>query len=81
MKQLKSRLEALESIARPGAVERWHQVIQRVGQTRDEALDEYGRGKVGEHDGVIVRKIVAPSFDADGKMILGTAPRAEGLER
>lgn len=55
------RLVALESVSQPGGVERWHRVIQGVGQTRDEALDEYGRDKVGENDGVIVRQIVAPT--------------------
>ena len=77
MKAMKSRLEALESVnLPPGGVERWHSVVQGIGQTRDEALDEYGREKIGENDGVIINRIVAPVTDADGNLILMPRPTA-----
>ncbi len=37
-----------------------HRIIQNLGQTRDEALDEYGRDKIGPDDFVIVRHFVTP---------------------
>lgn len=65
MRSLSTRLAALEC-ATPLGVERWHRVIQRVGQSRDEALDQYGRDKIGDRDGVIVRQIARPATRKEG---------------
>ena len=52
--------------ARP---KQWHQVVQQVGQTWDEALDAYGRDRIGPDDGIIQRELVRPQFDAQGRII------------
>ena len=57
MKRLTTRVEDLERRA-PDAIRRVHRVIQDIGMSRDEALDAYGREKIGKNDGVILRVIV-----------------------
>jgi hypothetical protein len=49
------------------APRRWHRIIQRVGQSYEEALAEYGPDRIGADDGIIVRIIVLPNpeFAAD----------------
>jgi len=68
MRRLGSRVAELEARkARPfGKV---HRLIQRQGQTRDEALDAYGRELIGPDDMVILNRIVAPRFNPDGSML------------
>ena len=46
-----------------------HSLTAREGQTEDEAIDEYGREKIGPNDFVVIHKFVTPRFDADGNMI------------
>ena len=58
MKALKTRLAALEGATRSGW-DKVHQVIQKIRQTQDQALDEYGRDKIGVNDLCIVHRIVA----------------------
>lgn len=51
MRQLRNRVRDLESKARPPAL---HIVICRGEQTRDDALNEYGRERIGGDDDLIV---------------------------
>lgn len=51
------RIEALEAMQSTGAVA-WHRVLQESDQTIDQALDAYGRDRIGPTDRLIVRKIV-----------------------
>lgn len=67
--KMANRLDALEGKSSPPSVERWHHVVQTGEQTQEEAIDAYGRDKVGPDDGMIVFKSVTPRFDADGNMI------------
>ena len=48
---------------------KWHRLIQREGQTQEEAIDAYGRHLIGEHDHLIINSIVAPRFNPDGSML------------
>lgn len=48
-------LEAKENVA-PAI---WRRVVQEAGQTLDDALDRYGRDRIGAADNVIVRRIYA----------------------
>ena len=56
MTRMATRVERLEAVRAP--VKRWHRIIQRLGETRDEAFDRYGRNLIGADDGVILRVIV-----------------------
>lgn len=56
------RVERLEAARSP--TRRWHRLIQSVGETQDQALDRYGRERIGVDDGVILRVIVAPETRA-----------------
>ncbi len=59
MKRLSARLADLEAKhARPFG--RAHSIIQHSGQTKDEAIDAYGRASIGEDDLLIINVIVAP---------------------
>ncbi len=58
------RVGALENHAGDGGFEKVHRVIGRVGQTQEQALDAYGRDKVGPKDFVIVRVLVTPRLHA-----------------
>jgi hypothetical protein len=46
-----------------------HRLIQRQGQTRDDAMDAYGRHLIGPDDIVIINRIVSPKWDADGNLV------------
>ncbi len=63
------RVGALENQAGDGGFDKAHQVICRPGQTQEQALDAYGRDKIGPNDFVVVRTFVTPRFDANGNMI------------
>ena len=63
------RVGALEDKDCSTKWENYHSLIAREGQSEDEAIDEYGRDKIGPRDFVVIRKFVSPRFDADGKMI------------
>jgi hypothetical protein len=45
-------------------------LIQHEWQTQDEAIDAYGRHLIGEHDRIIINRIVSPKWDAEGNIIL-----------
>jgi len=66
---MSNRLAALEGKASPTLVEKWHDVVAKDDQTEDEALNAYGREKIGPNDSVIIFRSVTPRFDEDGKMI------------
>ena len=38
----------------------WHRIVQQVGQSEDEAIDAYGRDRIGPDDGIILREMVRP---------------------
>jgi hypothetical protein len=57
MKRLASRVADLEAKTK-APYPRTHRIIQRIGETRDQALDAYGRDCIGEGDLVIVNRIV-----------------------
>lgn len=57
MRQNAKRLEALETRTK-AATGVWHRIIQEAGQTQDQALDAYGRDKIGPDDNVIIRRII-----------------------
>lgn len=67
MKALAKRLSALESFTRQGW-DKVHRIIQEVGQSRADAIAQAGI-VVGPNDLLIVRKLSAPVFDDDGRMI------------
>jgi hypothetical protein len=50
----------------PAAPVKHHRIIQRVGQTFDEALDEYGRDRIADSDGIVCRRIVQAAIRASG---------------
>ena len=68
MKRLGSRVADLEARQEKpfGAV---HRLIQHEGQSRDEAIDAYGRERIGSDDLLIIRRIVSPRFNPDGSML------------
>jgi hypothetical protein len=57
MTHLSKRIGALEAKAQDSSVV-YHRIIQRLGQTYDEALDEYGRDRIADGDGIIHRRLV-----------------------
>jgi hypothetical protein len=57
VKHLEKRVSHLEAKEGP-PLSRVHSIIQHIGQTQDEALDAYGRYRIGEGDMLIVTKIV-----------------------
>lgn len=63
--QTERRLAALEAAAGvhdPSAGKPWHRIIQQPGQTEEEARAAYG--PIGEHDNLIIRRIVTPDHAA-----------------
>lgn len=64
--KMASRVQALESKGGNVGSGKSHRVICRIGQSKDDALDEYGRDKVGPDDFVIVRHFVTPTKTAEG---------------
>ena len=56
--RMRTRVERLEA-ARPGQVVKWHRVIARDEQSDEQALDAYGRERIGAGDHVVLRRIVA----------------------
>ena len=63
------RVGALENHAGDRGFDKAHQVICRLGQSQEEALDAYGRDKIGLKDFVVVRTFITPRFDGEGNMI------------
>ena len=58
------RVGALENQAGDGGFEKVHRIIGKLGQTREQALDTYGRDKIGPKDFTIVRVFVTPRVHA-----------------
>jgi hypothetical protein len=69
---LEKRVAALE--AAPGAGDPsfgkpWHQVEVREGQSLADAVRAYGIEKIGEHDNLLIWRILSPKFDEQGRII------------
>ncbi len=58
------RVGALENQAGDGGFEKVHRIIGKLGQTQEQALDAYGRDKIGPKDFVVVRVLVTPRVQA-----------------
>lgn len=59
MKQLTRRIVSLERLAPDAAhVGESHWIIGEPGQSHEEALDVYGRHRIGENDRVAIWRIV-----------------------
>ena len=74
---LEKRVSALEAAAGAGdpSCERpWHRVIVHEGQSLADAIRAYGIDRIGEHDNLLVNRIVSPKFDAQGAIV---PPRSE----
>lgn len=54
---LRKRISVLEA-AKPGEDRPWHWLIKQPNQTQDEAIDAYGRDKIGPDDNLIIWQIV-----------------------
>ena len=79
---LEKRLSALE--AAPGARDLscekpWHRVTVREEQSLADAVRAYGIEKIGEHDNLIVHRIVSPKFDEQGNLVPLRSDRNVGL--
>lgn len=69
---LEKRVSALEAAAGaedPSFANPWHRVIVREGQSLADAVRAYGIEKIGEHDNLIIRRIVSPKFDEQGRIV------------
>lgn len=51
--KMEARVEALERKVAPSGLQFLHLVGKTAAQTKDEALNEYGRDKIAEADGII----------------------------
>ena len=74
---LEKRVSALEAAAGagdPSCGKPWHRVIVREGQSLADAVRACGIEKIGEHDNLIVTRIVSPKFDEQGNLV----PRRSG---
>ena len=69
---LEKRVSALEAAAGagdPSCGKPWRRVTVHPGQSLDDALRACGLGEIGEGDNLIVRRIVSPKFDAQGRLV------------
>jgi hypothetical protein len=64
-----SALEAAPGAGDPSHGKPWHEVIVREGQSLADAVRAYGIEKIGEHDNLIVWRIVSPKFDEQGNLM------------
>ena len=51
--KMEARVGALERKITPSGLQFLHLVGKTAGQTKDEALEDYGRDKIAEADGII----------------------------
>ena len=61
-----TRLGRLEkAMAAAKAPERWHRIIQNIGESVDEAIAEYEAeyGPISDGEHTIIRRIVAPATE------------------
>ena len=69
---LEKRVRALEAAAGagdPSCAKPWRRVTVDEGQSLADAVRACGLGQIGEDDNVIVRRIVSPKFDAQGRLV------------
>lgn len=59
------RVGALETKAGDCGYDKVHRIISKVGQTKDQALDDYGRDKIGPNDFVVIRTFVSPTVRSE----------------
>jgi hypothetical protein len=81
---LEKRVSALEAAAGagdPSYGKPWHRVTVREGQSLADAIRAYGIEKIGEHDNLIIHRIVSPKFDEQGNMIPLRSGRDVGLRQ
>jgi hypothetical protein len=79
---LEKRLSALEAAAGAGDPSRgkpWHRVIVREGQSLADAVRAYGIEKIGEHDNLIIHRIVSPQRDEQGNIVPLRSGRDAGI--
>jgi hypothetical protein len=62
---LSNRVGLLEAKV-PAALVTHHRIIQRVGQTLDDAIDEYGRDRIADSDAIVCRRIVPAAIRVSG---------------
>jgi hypothetical protein len=81
---LEKRLSALEAAAGagdPSCGKPWHQVTVAEGQSLADAVRAYGIEKIGEHDNLIVRRIVSPRRDEQGNLVPPRSGSDAGIRR
>ena len=76
-----SDLEAAAVAEDPCIANPWHQVIVREGQSLADAVRAYGTERIGEHDNLIIHRIVSPKFDEQGNIIPLRSNGDVGLRR
>ena len=76
-----SDLEATAAAEDPCIANPWHRVIVREGQSLADAVRAYGIERIGEHDNLIIRRLVSPKFDEQGNIIPLRSDRNVGLRR
>jgi hypothetical protein len=74
-----SALEAAEGAGDPSCGKPWHGVTVREGQSLADAVRAYGIGKIGEHDNLLIWRIVSPKFDGQGSLVPLRSDRNVGL--
>jgi hypothetical protein len=74
-----SALEAAAGVGDPSYGKPWHQVIVHEGESLADAVRAYGIEKLGEHDNLLVIRIVSPKFDEQGNIIPLRPRRDVGL--
>jgi hypothetical protein len=81
---LEKRVSALEAAAGAGDPSHgkpWHRVIVREGQSLADAVRAYGIEKIGEHDNLIIHRIVSPQRDEQGNIVPLRSGRDAGIRR
>jgi hypothetical protein len=76
-----SALEAAAGAADPSCGKPWHRVTVHEGQSLPDALRACGIGQIGEGDNLIVRGIVSPKFDGQGRIVPRRSGRDVGIRR
>jgi len=74
-----SALEAAAAVRDPSCGKPWHSVTVREGQSLADAVRAYGIEKIGEHDNLIIWRIVSPKFDEQGRIIPLRSDRGVGI--
>jgi hypothetical protein len=81
---LEKRVSALEAAAGAGDRSRekpWHRVIVHEGQSLADAVRACGIEQIGEHGNLIIRRIVSPKLDGQGRIVPLRSGREVGLRR